>query len=92
MMDQFIPLVLSALGGTMIGAMLARLFGGGGTGGVLGGLLGGVAAHYGAAQLALGDALLGSTPWMVHLQNFLEGGIGGGLLGLAFGLVVKPKA
>ena len=91
-MDQFIPLVISALGGTMIGPILTRLMGGGGTGGVLGGLLGGVAAHFGAAQLGLGDALLGATPLMAHLQNFLEGGIGGGVLGLALGLVMKPKA
>ena len=91
-MEQFIPLVMSALGGTMIGPILARLSGGGGTGGVLGGLLGGVAAHFGAAQLGLGETLLGAAPLMAHLQNFLEGGLGGGVLGLVLGLIMKPKA
>lgn len=91
-MDQFIPLVISALGGTMIGPIVARLFGGGGTGGVLGGMLGGVAAHYGAAQFGLAETLLGDTALMAHLQNFLQGGVGGGVLGLVLGLVMKPKA
>ncbi|OZB12801.1 MAG: hypothetical protein B7X53_17460 [Hyphomonas sp. 34-62-18] len=89
-MDAYIPLIVSALGGTLLGPVVARLLGGGGLVGVVGGVLGGVAAHYGAEAGGIGQ-LLGSSPMMVHLQNFIEGGIGGGVFGLLAGLAVKKR-
>ena len=89
-MDAYIPLIVSALGGTLLGPVVARLLGGSGMLGVIGGVLGGVAAHYGAEAGNVGQ-LLGSSPMMVHLQNFIEGGIGGGVLGLLAGLVLKKR-
>ncbi|MBU3920879.1 MAG: hypothetical protein KJ833_10775 [Alphaproteobacteria bacterium] len=90
-MEQYIPLLVSALGGIVFGPIVSRLLGGSGTGGVAGGIIGGVAAHFGAAQLGLGDNLLGDTALMAHLQSFLEGGLGGGVLGLVLGLAMKPR-
>lgn len=90
-MEQYIPLIVSALGGTVLGPIVARLTGGSGTGGVLGGILGGIAAHYGANAAGLGP-LLGDSALMAHVQNFLEGGIGGGVLAALAGLVMKNKA
>lgn len=89
-MEQYIPLIVSALGGTILGPVLSKLLGGSGTMGVIGGILGGVAAHYGTDAASMGQ-LLGSSPMMVHLQNFLEGGIGGGILGLLAGALLKKR-
>lgn len=89
-MEQFIPLIVSALGGTVLGPIVSRLVGGSGTGGVLGGILGGVAAHYGADAAGLGP-ILGDTALMGHIQSFLEGGVGGGVLAAIAGLVMKKK-
>ncbi len=40
-MEQYIPLIVSALGGVILGPLVARLTGGCGTGGMLGGIVGG---------------------------------------------------
>lgn len=89
-METYIPLIVSALGGTVLGPAVARLLGGSGMVGVIGGVLGGVAAHYGAEAGGVGQ-LLGSSPMMIHQQNFIEGGIGGGVFGLLAGLAVKKR-
>jgi hypothetical protein len=89
-MEQYIPLIISALGGVVIGPLVARLSGGSGAGGVLGGIVGGVAAHFGADAVGLGR-LLGDTALMMHIQNFLEGGIGGGILAAIAGAVMKKS-
>ena len=89
-MEQFIPLIVSALGGTVLGPVVARLAGGNMTGGLLGGILGGVAAHFGADAAGLGP-LLGDSALMGHVQSSLEGGIGGGVLAAIAGLVMKNK-
>lgn len=89
-MEPYIPLIVSALGGTVLGPILARLLGGSGAMGVVGGILGGVAAHYGAEAAGVG-LLFGNSPMMIHLQNFVEGGIGGGILGLLAGAVLKKR-
>jgi hypothetical protein len=89
-MEQYTPLIISALGGVVIGPLVARLSGGSGTGGVLGGIVGGVAAHFGADAAGLGP-LLGDTALMMHIQNFLEGGIGGGILAAIAGAVMKKS-
>ena len=89
-MEPYIPLIISALGGTVLGPIVSRLMGGSGVGGVLGGILGGVAAHFGADAAGLGP-LLGDTAMMAHIQNFLEGGIGGGILAAVAGAVMKKS-
>lgn len=89
-MEQYIPLIISALGGTVLGPVLSKLLGGSGTMGVVGGILGGIAAHYGADAAGMGQ-VLGASPMMVHLQNFLEGGAGGGILGLLAGAVIRKR-
>jgi hypothetical protein len=87
-MEAYIPLIVSALGGTILGPILAKLLGGSGTMGVFGGILGGIGAHYGADAASVGH-MLGSSPVMVHLQDFLEGGIGGGILGMLGGALLR---
>ncbi len=87
-MEQYIPLIVSALGGTVLGPIVSKLLGGSGTMGVIGGILGGIGAHYGAEAGNVG-LIFGSSPMMVHLQNFLEGGVGGGILGLLAGAFLK---
>lgn len=89
-MEPYIPLIVSALGGAVLGPIIARLLGGSGAMGVVGGILGGIGAHYGAEAANVG-LLLGASPMMVHLQNFVEGGIGGGILGLLAGIVLKKR-
>lgn len=89
-MEAFIPLIVSALGGAVAGPVLSRLLGGSGAMGLIGGILGGVGAHFGADAAGAGQ-ILGSTPTLIHLQNFLEGGIGGGILGLIAGAVSKAR-
>ncbi|MDP1555591.1 MAG: hypothetical protein Q8L84_09040 [Hyphomonas sp.] len=90
-MEEYIPLIVSALGGVVFGPIVARLAGGSGVGAVVGGLLGGVAAHYGANAAGLGP-LLGESALMMHIQNFLEGGIGGGVLAAIASMVMKRGA
>lgn len=89
-MEPYIPLIVSALGGAVLGPIIARLLGGSGAMGVVGGILGGIGAHYGAEAAGVG-LLFGASPMMVHLQNFVEGGIGGGILGLLAGIVLKKR-
>lgn len=89
-MEHYIPLIISALGGAVLGPLLSRLLGGNGALGVIGGILGGVGAHYGADAAAVGN-WLGTSATMVHVQNFLEGGIGGGALGLLVGVFLKRR-
>ena len=89
-MEQYIPLIVSALGGIILGPIITRLLGGSTTVGILGGVLGGVGAHYGADAAGIGP-LLGSEPALVHLQNFLEGAAGGGLLGVVAGILLKKR-
>ena len=89
-MEQFIPLILSAVGGGALGPIVAKLLGGTGTGGLLGGVIGGIGAHYGADAAGIGN-LLGSGI-MSHSQDLLEGGVGGGILGVVAGMVMKSNS
>jgi hypothetical protein len=94
-MEQFLPLILSAVGGTVLGPLISKFTGGNMSGGLLGGVLGGVAAHFGleAANVqALGNAALGATDPVNMLNSVLEGGVGGGVLGTIAGMVMKKKA
>ena len=90
-MEQYIPLIVSALGGTILGPIVSKLAGGSGVGGVIGGIIGGVASHYGANAAGIGP-LLGDSALMGHVQSFLEGGIGGGILAAIAGFVTRKGA
>ncbi|MEQ9435150.1 hypothetical protein [Hyphomonas sp.] len=93
-MEQYLPLILSAIGGTVLGPVISKLTGGSGTGGIIGGILGGIAAHYGldAANVqVLGDAAAGATSPMNIINSLLEGGVGGGVVGLIAGMLMKSK-
>lgn len=93
-MESILPVILSAIGGLIIGPVLSRLTGGGGTGGLLGGVVGGIAAHYGldAANIqVLGDAAASATAPMNIVNTLLEGGVGGGIVGILGGVLMKSK-
>jgi hypothetical protein len=100
-MDQatIIMYVVQALGGVVGGNILGALTRGGG--GVVGrtifGAIGGLAAGWAAGNVAMvSDVaanwrnLLAGEPG-AHLSNLITGGIGGGLLGLIAGLIVRPR-
>ena len=88
-MEQYLPLILSAVGGGVFGPLVAKILGGSGTGGLLGGIIGGVGAHFGADAAGVGN-LLGDGI-MAHIQDLLEGGVGGGILGVIAGMVMKKS-
>lgn len=89
-MEQFLPLILSAVGGGALGPIVSKVLGGGGTQGLVGGLLGGVAAHFGADAAGI-QGLLGNSMVMGAIQSLLQGGVGGGVLGLIAGKVLGNK-
>tara|TARA_R110000782_G_scaffold21964_3_gene58617 strand:+ start:1651 stop:1935 length:285 start_codon:yes stop_codon:yes gene_type:complete len=93
-MEQYLPLILSAVGGTVLGPIISKLVGGSGTGGIVGGIIGGLGAHFGldaASIQVLGDAAAGATSPMNIVNSLLEGGVGGGVLGVIAGMVMKSK-
>ena len=94
-MEDIVPLILSAIGGLVVGPLVSRLTGGGGTGGLIGGIVGGIGAHYGldAANIqVLGDVTASATSPMNIINTLLEGGVGGGIVGVLAGLLTKPKS
>ena len=93
-MEQYLPLILSAVGGTVLGPIISKLVGGSGTGGIVGGIIGGIGAHFGldaAGVQVLGDVAAGATSPMNIINSLLEGGVGGGVLGVIAGMVMKSK-
>lgn len=93
-MEQFLPLIISAISGGALGPVISKIFGGGrqstavggslggnGGHGLIAGLLGGVAAHYGADAASI-PALLGNGEVMGYVQSGLQGAAGGGVLSL----------
>ena len=62
-------------------------------GGILGGIIGALAAHYGMG--AAGIQLLGSgdnpAATMNVINSLLEGGIGGGVMGIILGMLMKRR-
>lgn len=92
-MEQYLPLILSAVGGTALGPIIAKLLGGSGTGGILGGILGGVGAHFGAQQAGIDvGSMLGGGEGMGAMNivgDLIQGGVGGGVLGTIAGMVMK---
>tara|TARA_R110000772_G_scaffold107266_2_gene209530 strand:- start:435 stop:719 length:285 start_codon:yes stop_codon:yes gene_type:complete len=93
-MEQYLPLILSAVGGTVLGPIISKLVGGSGTGGIVGGIIGGIGAHFGldaAGVQVLGDVAAGATSPMNIINSLLEGGVGGGVLGVIAGMVMKNR-
>lgn len=90
-MENLIPVALSGIGGAVVGPIVSKLLGGSSGGGLLGGLVGGIIAYFGAsvADVALiGHGTSATNP--LHMLNALiEGGIGGGVLGLVGGHLLK---
>jgi hypothetical protein len=93
-MEQYLPLILSALGGTMLGPIVSKIAGGSGAGGIIGGIIGGIGAYYGldaAGIQVLGDATSGATAPMNIVNSLLEGGVGGGVIGVIGGMIMKSR-
>ena len=91
-MEQYIPLILNAVGGLVIGPIVSKALGGKGGTGAIAGIIGGVAGGYGMNAADIGfQSLLGNEAIMGHLSSFLNGGVGGGIIGGILGLVTKAK-
>lgn len=98
-MDAYLPLILQALGGVVGGNIVAGLTRGGGGvwGRTLAGLLGGLAAGQGAVYVEQAQPVVAAVSGLIegpngqHLGNLIVGAMGGGVLGLIAGLVVRPR-
>ena len=91
-MEQYIPLILNAVGGLVIGPIVSKVLGGKGGTGAIAGIVGGLAGGYGMNAADIGfQSLLGSEALMGHLSSFLNGGVGGGIIGGILGLVTKGR-
>lgn len=93
-MEAYLPLILSVVGGTVLGPIISKVLGGSGAGGIVGGLIGGLGAHFGLDAAGM-EPLLGAgtsaTNPMNMLNSVLEGGVGGGVLGIVSGLLMKGQ-
>ncbi len=91
-MEQYIPLILNAVGGLVIGPIVSKILGGKGGTGAIAGIVGGLAGGYGMNAADIGfQSLLGNEALMGHLSSFLNGGVGGGIIGGILGLVTKGR-
>jgi hypothetical protein len=98
-MATILPFIVQAIGGAVGGNILGALTRGGG--GIVGrtiiGAIGGIAAGYAAGNVqAVSDI---AANWggliegenAVHLANAITGAIGGGILGLIGGLLIRQR-
>ena len=91
-MEPYIPLILNAVGGLVIGPIVSKALGGKGGTGAIAGIIGGLAGGYGMNAADIGfQSLLGNEALMGHLSSFLNGGVGGGVIGGILGLVTKGR-
>lgn len=91
-MEQYIPLILNAVGGLVIGPIVSKVLGGKGGTGAIAGIVGGLAGGYGMNAAGVGfQSLLSDGALMNHLASFLNGGVGGGIIGGILGLVTKGR-
>ncbi len=93
-MQDLFPLLLNGVGGAVLGPILMKLVGGKGNLGTIMGLIGGVAGGVGAGQLSeivnLDLAsIMGGGDMMRMVANLIEGGVGGGILGVLAGKIAK---
>jgi len=96
-LQQFLPYILNGVGGAVLAPLLAGLLGGKGLGtigNIIAGVVGGVGVGAGAQAAGFGNLLGGDANAMMgYVQDLLEGGIGGGILGVILGfLKSKPAA
>ncbi|HEY7800049.1 MAG TPA: hypothetical protein VIA80_14865 [Hyphomonadaceae bacterium] len=93
-LQQFLPYILNGVGGAVLAPIVAGLLGGkglGAIGNIIAGVVGGVGVGAGAQAAGFGNILGGDTNnIMGYVQDLLEGGVGGGILGVIFGFM-KPK-
>ncbi len=93
-MQDLLPLLLNGVGGAVLGPLLMKLTGGKGSLGTIMGLVGGVLGGVGAGQaselvnLDLAS-LMGGGDLMRAVANLIEGGVGGGILGVLAGKLAK---
>ncbi len=93
-MQDLLPLLLNGVGGAVLGPILMKLAGGKGGLGTIMGLIGGVVGGVGVGQ-ATGIAgfdlasLMGGGDMMRMVANLIEGGVGGGILGVLAGKIAK---
>lgn len=98
-MATILPWIVLAVGGAIGGNVLGALTKGGG--GVVGrtviGAIGGAAAGWASGNV---EAVSGITAMWggliegengVHLSNLITGALGGGILGLVGGLLIRPR-
>ena len=88
-MEEYLPYVMNGVGGIIVGPIISKLLGGKGSTGALAGIVGGLLG--GAGMDAAGVSILGGSQLMNLLGEFLEGGVGGGLIGGVLGLITKRK-
>jgi hypothetical protein len=84
-------LILNGAGGAIIGPLISQFLGGKNQSmmmRIIAGLVGGVGAGAGANAAGMG-ALLGDAQMMQMVQNFIEGGVGGGVLSSLSGMLKK---
>lgn len=83
-----LPLVAS-LGGIAAGLVVVRLTGGKAAGGLYGGMIGALGLYHALKEAGWEFAALGPVSLA---GSFVEGGIGGALLGAILGFLMKPRA
>lgn len=97
---EFLPYLVQAIGGIVGGNVLGALTRGGG--GVVGrtiiGAVGGIGAGFAAAHVAAVGDIASNWGALIegengaHLANLITGAIGGAVLGLIGGLLIRPRA
>lgn len=98
-MATLLPYIVQAVGGAVGGNILGALTRGGGgiAGRTIIGALGGVGLGYAAGAVpAIGNIAANWSGLIdgengVHLANAITGAVGGGVLGLVGGLLIRPR-
>ena len=95
-LQQVLPYILNGAGGAVLAPIISSLLGGKGFGNIaniIAGIVGGVGVGAGAQAAGLGNLLGGQeNAIMGYIQNLLEGGVGGGVLGAIMSLVKGKSA
>lgn len=93
-LQQYLPYILNGAGGAVLAPLLASLLKGKGLGligNIVAGVVGGVGAGYGAEAAGIGN-VLGDSELMGHVQRVLEGGVGGGVIGVIMSFIKAGKS
>ena len=89
-MEEYLPYILNAVGGGVLGPIISRLLNGQMSVGALGGVIGGLAAGFGADTAGMAS-VIGNEGMMEMLQDLVEGVVGGGALGSLAGIFTTRK-